>query len=110
MARTIDLDLLLFDDLVCCTPQLELPHPRMAFRRFVLRPTSEIASSMVHPTIGWTVLQLLEHLRTATPYVAISGSEFLATQQLASAIVAKIDLQLIEFPNAGVANDALRFA
>ena len=73
-ARTIDLDLLLFDELVLHTPKLTLPHPRMAMRRFVLEPAAEIAASMVHPTIGWTVAQLLDHLRTAPPYVAISGA------------------------------------
>jgi 2-amino-4-hydroxy-6-hydroxymethyldihydropteridine diphosphokinase len=100
-ARTIDLDLLLFDDLVRHTPELELPHPRMAFRRFVLQPASEIAGSMVHPAIGWTVSQLWEHLCTATAYVAISGSEFRATRQLAFAVAAKIGWQLLEFPDAG---------
>lgn len=71
--RTIDLDLLLYDQLIVRTPTLILPHPRMAMRRFVLDPAAEIAPSMVHPTIGWTVAQLLDHLRTAVPYVAISS-------------------------------------
>ncbi len=53
--RTIDLDLLLYDKLVLDTPSLVLPHPRMAWRRFVLKPAAEVAGAMLHPTIGWTV-------------------------------------------------------
>jgi deoxyadenosine/deoxycytidine kinase len=72
-SRTIDLDLLLYGDLVLSTPTLELPHPRMAWRRFVLEPAAEIAGEMRHPVVGWTVARLLEHLNTARQYIAISG-------------------------------------
>ncbi len=71
--RTIDLDLLLFDQLVLSTPFLTIPHPRMAWRRFVLEPAAEIAASMVHPVTGWSIARLWEHLRTARDYVAITG-------------------------------------
>lgn len=46
-ARTLDLDLLLYDDLVIDEPGLTLPHPRMHERDFVLRPLSEIAADLV---------------------------------------------------------------
>lgn len=72
-ARPIDLDLLLYADQVIETPQLVVPHPRMAFRRFVLEAAVEIAPDMIHPTIGWTVGQLLEHLDSAADYVALLG-------------------------------------
>lgn len=72
-ARTLDLDVLLYDERVIATPTLSVPHPRMSFRRFVLEPAAEVAPLMVHPTIGWSVAQLLEHLNTATPYVALLG-------------------------------------
>jgi 2-amino-4-hydroxy-6-hydroxymethyldihydropteridine diphosphokinase len=72
-ARTLDLDLLLFEQVICNTPALELPHPRMAVRRFVLEPAAAIAGSMRHPVIGWTVDRLFEHLRFAVPYVALIG-------------------------------------
>ncbi|MGD0898237.1 MAG: 2-amino-4-hydroxy-6-hydroxymethyldihydropteridine diphosphokinase [Thermoguttaceae bacterium] len=72
-ARTIDLDLLLCDQLVQATASLVLPHPRMAWRRFVLGPAALVAPDMLHPQIGWTVRQLLDHLDTSPWYVAICG-------------------------------------
>ncbi len=47
--RTIDIDVLLYDAITLHTPQLEIPHPRMAQRRFVLVPFAEIAPSLLHP-------------------------------------------------------------
>ncbi len=72
--RLIDLDLLLYDDVVLHEPSLALPHPRMAWRRFVLEPAAEIAPEMNHPTIGWTISRLLRHLNTAPYYAALTGS------------------------------------
>lgn len=71
--RTIDLDLLLCDQAVIETDTLQVPHPRMSFRRFVLQPAAEVALEMRHPVIGWTVGQLLEHLDSARDRVAIVG-------------------------------------
>src|SRR5262249_50809739 len=71
--RMIDLDLLLYDDLVLDTPTLTVPHPRMAFRRFVLEPAADVAPDMSHPTIGWSIRELLDHLNLAKPYVALMG-------------------------------------
>ena len=71
--RMIDLDLLLYDELVLDTPSLVLPHPRMAWRRFVLEPAAEIAPSLRHPTTGWTLARLLDHLNQSAPYLAVTG-------------------------------------
>jgi 2-amino-4-hydroxy-6-hydroxymethyldihydropteridine diphosphokinase len=60
--RTIDLDLLLFGDMVVASPTLTLPHPRMHLRLFVLEPLAEIAPEAVHPPTGKTIQQLRDEL------------------------------------------------
>jgi 2-amino-4-hydroxy-6-hydroxymethyldihydropteridine diphosphokinase len=70
-ARTLDLDLLLFDDVILEEPELTIPHPRMNDRAFVLVPLAEIAADWIDPTTG----QPIEHLastvdRTGVTYFA----------------------------------------
>lgn len=58
--RTLDVDVLLYDDRVLDEPGLVVPHPRMHERRFVLEPLAEIAPHVVHPTLNMSVQALFQ--------------------------------------------------
>lgn len=62
--RTLDLDILLFGNLVLALPELQIPHPRLHERRFVLEPACEVAPDWVHPTLGHSMRELLRRLET----------------------------------------------
>ncbi|RAJ05290.1 2-amino-4-hydroxy-6-hydroxymethyldihydropteridine diphosphokinase [Chitinophaga skermanii] len=58
-ARVIDIDIIFFNNVVIQSPQLELPHPRMHLRRFVLVPMADIVPSYQHPLLHKSVAELL---------------------------------------------------
>ena len=58
----MDIDIILYDDLVMDTPELTLPHPRMHLRRFVLEPLAEIMPDHVHPTLRKSIKHLLDEV------------------------------------------------
>jgi 2-amino-4-hydroxy-6-hydroxymethyldihydropteridine diphosphokinase len=60
--RNIDIDILFYGRSVIHTPELETPHPRIAQRRFVLEPLSEIAPELRHPVSGKTAREMLAAL------------------------------------------------
>jgi 2-amino-4-hydroxy-6-hydroxymethyldihydropteridine diphosphokinase len=66
-SRTLDIDLLLYDDRIIDEPGLTVPHPRMHERRFVLEPLAQIAPNARHPTRGTTVARLLACLTDSAP-------------------------------------------
>lgn len=72
-ARKLDLDLLLYGEAICREQGVEIPHPRMASRRFVLDPAAEIAPEMIHPTTGWTIGRMARHLREAPNVAMLTG-------------------------------------
>jgi 2-amino-4-hydroxy-6-hydroxymethyldihydropteridine diphosphokinase len=63
-ARKMDLDLLLYNNQVVTSPELVLPHPRLAERRFVLQPLCEIAPQLIHPVLMRSMKKLLDDLRS----------------------------------------------
>ena len=60
--RPIDLDILLYGDLILDSPRLVIPHPRMHQRSFVLLPLAELAPQLVHPVLGKRIGKLAEGL------------------------------------------------
>jgi len=77
--RTLDLDLLTYDDVVLHTPRLKLPHPRMSYRKFVLDGVVEIAPDMRHALLELSFSDLRQVLEDLPNYVAfVSGSPSLS--------------------------------
>ncbi|HKZ56738.1 MAG TPA: 2-amino-4-hydroxy-6-hydroxymethyldihydropteridine diphosphokinase [Thermodesulfovibrionales bacterium] len=61
--RSIDLDILLFDDLVLKEDDLEIPHPLMHERDFVLKPLCEIAPDIIHPVLKKKICDLMQEIK-----------------------------------------------
>ncbi|MGH8290833.1 MAG: 2-amino-4-hydroxy-6-hydroxymethyldihydropteridine diphosphokinase [Steroidobacteraceae bacterium] len=72
--RSMDLDVLLYGDLVCQEPHLKLPRPELLKRAFMLGPLAALASEVVHPTEGETIGELWKRFdRAAHPLVEVKG-------------------------------------
>ncbi len=62
--RIIDLDILLYDDLIIQTQSLTIPHPLLHTRLFVLEPLAQIAPDIIHPILNKTIKELVEEIRS----------------------------------------------
>lgn len=106
--RVIDLDLLLFGDEVVTLPRLIVPHPRMAFRRFVLAPAATIAADMRHPVLERTIGELLRRLEETPRRVVLAGPVCAEKQAFAQRLAADFpDWAIAEYdPRQGSADSA----
>ena len=71
--RTIDIDILLYSQAVVRSATLEIPHPRMAERRFVLAPLADLAPGLRHPVTHQTVREMLDAAPAQTVRLIHSG-------------------------------------
>ena len=71
--RLIDLDILVYGQQTIDSPELQVPHPRLHLRRFVLTPLAEIAPDLKHPTWGGTAAELLATTNDKSAVKKISG-------------------------------------
>ena len=89
--RTIDIDLLLYDSQVLETADLQIPHRRMATRRFVLEPACEVGPEMIHGPTGWTLQKLLSRLDESPRYVAVCCADGRRSTQLVMTAAAQMN-------------------
>jgi 2-amino-4-hydroxy-6-hydroxymethyldihydropteridine diphosphokinase len=71
--RMLDMDILFYGDTVLQTPELEIPHPRLAERRFVLVPLAELAPGFRHPVLRRTVAELLASTKDTSRVRPVGG-------------------------------------
>lgn len=97
-ARSLDLDLLLYDDVVLETPKLTLPHPRMSFRKFVMQPAAEVAAEMIHPQLGATMGQLWEQLVNSPPVIELATPPGPTAWRLCEEVQKKLGKEVVSIP------------
>ena len=116
--RTLDLDLLLYDDLILNQPALQIPHRWLPFRSFVLDPAVEIAPDWIHPSLQKSIYQLRVQLRAIPYWFVIGGGPSAIRETLAEKLAERFqgyrigsimaadqlagDLPLRELPPRGI--------
>ena len=73
--RPIDIDILLFGEQVVETPELVIPHPKMAERAFVLIPLAEIAPDLAHPVSGKKIKELADSVKEKQGVLKLNNQE-----------------------------------
>ena len=73
--RPIDIDILLYDNVVARSPALTIPHERLAERRFVLVPLRELEPTLRHPITERTALEMLGETRDSSRVVKLEGND-----------------------------------
>lgn len=101
--RTLDLDLLLYDDAVINSPRLIVPHPRLSFRKFVLRGATEIAATMRHPLLDRMLGELIAHRNTTPRYAGLAGLMAGFRTQFAGEAAHAAAARLVDATPAGIA-------
>jgi 2-amino-4-hydroxy-6-hydroxymethyldihydropteridine diphosphokinase len=100
--RTIDLDIILYADVVYNDPELTLPHPRMHQRLFVLQPLAEIAPGVVHPILKKTIADLLADLLGLRSFGPSPGRELAGRRALVTGSTSGIGEAIaLELASAG---------
>ena len=69
--RLIDIDILLCDNVIINTSTLQIPHPLMHMRSFVLQPLAEIAPDMIHPSLGKSIKELLDTIKSSNIHTGV---------------------------------------
>lgn len=98
-ARPLDLDLLLFDDLILAAESLTVPHPRMTFRPFVMQPAVEVAEKMRHPVLRATLGDLLDQLQTGEEQILVRGEKGLCRRVVELLPVARRERTVLDSAN-----------
>jgi 2-amino-4-hydroxy-6-hydroxymethyldihydropteridine diphosphokinase len=65
--RILDFDIIFYNNEIIDTPQLVVPHPRMQFREFVLRPVCDLSPGLVHPVLNKNIVQLIQEIKEGGP-------------------------------------------
>jgi len=73
--RTLDIDILLYDDLILLDPELQIPHPRIPWRRFVLEPLAALAPEKMHPILRDTFERLLARCQDSSRVERLEESD-----------------------------------